>query len=83
MASEHSRTDASLVRTADPSAFSELYARHVDTVYRWFRRRIDWATLALDANRGLLSLAAQHPDARVDRDPAAYRAAEERLFPKG
>ena len=31
MASEHSRTDASLVRvsTTDPTAFSELYVRHV------------------------------------------------------
>jgi RNA polymerase sigma-70 factor (ECF subfamily) len=45
------RTDASLVRTAvtDPSAFSELYARHVDAVYRWFQRRIDWAASDLTA----------------------------------
>ena len=42
-----------------------------------------YETLALDANRGLLSLATQHPDARVVRDPAAYQAAEQRLFPKG
>jgi RNA polymerase sigma-70 factor, ECF subfamily len=26
-----------------PVRLSELYARHVDAVYRWFRRRIDWA----------------------------------------
>lgn len=45
------RTDASLVRSAatDPSAFGELYARHVDTVYRWFRRRLDWAASDLTA----------------------------------
>jgi len=45
------RTDASLVRAAatDPSAFGELYARHVDTVYRWFRRRLDWAASDLTA----------------------------------
>lgn len=42
-----------------------------------------YETLSLGANRGLLSLAAQHPDARVDRDPADYRAAEARLFPNG
>jgi len=51
VASEHSRTDASLVHdsAADPGAFSELYARHVDAVYRWFRRRIDWAASDLTA----------------------------------
>ena len=51
MASEHTRTDASLVRAADgdPSAFSELYERHVDAVYRWFRRLIDWAASDLTA----------------------------------
>ena len=44
------RTDASLVRLAatDPSAFGELYSRHVDTVYRWFRR-LDWAASDLTA----------------------------------
>jgi hypothetical protein len=31
----------------------------------------------------LLDLEAQHPEARVVRDTAAYRAAEERLFPHG
>ena len=48
---EHPRTDASLVRAAasDPAAFSELYARHVDAVYRWFRRRLDWAASDLTA----------------------------------
>ena len=35
------------------------------------------------ANEALLSLAAQHPTAVVNRDPAAYRAAEARLYPNG
>jgi hypothetical protein len=35
------------------------------------------------ANRALLSLTAQHPGARVDTDPAHFRAAQARLFPKG
>lgn len=42
-----------------------------------------YETLEAGANGDLLSLAAQHPGARVDRDPAHYRAAEARLFPKG
>jgi RNA polymerase sigma-70 factor (ECF subfamily) len=50
VASEN-RTDASLVRVSatDPAAFSELYSRHVDTVYHWFRHRIDWAASDLTA----------------------------------
>ena len=45
------RTDAALLRAAagDPSAFSELYARHVDAVYRWFHRRLGWAASDLTA----------------------------------
>ena len=42
-----------------------------------------YETLDLGANADLLSLTAQHPDARIDRDPAHFRAAEERLYPKG
>lgn len=51
MSSEHSRTDAALVRAAatDASAFAELYARHVGEVYRWFGRRLDWAASDLTA----------------------------------
>jgi hypothetical protein len=39
----------------------------------------------LDAggNEALVSLQAQHPDARVDASPDAYRAAQARLFPHG
>jgi hypothetical protein len=36
-----------------------------------------------EGNTGLLNLKDQHPPATVDRDPADYRAAEERLFPPG
>jgi len=42
-----------------------------------------YETLSLAANGDLLSLTAQHPNARVDRDPSHYQAAEARLFPKG
>jgi hypothetical protein len=38
---------------------------------------------ATQANEALLSLAAQHPSAIVDRDPAHYQAAEMRMFPHG
>jgi hypothetical protein len=38
---------------------------------------------ATDANLALLSLRAQHPDARVDDDPDHYSAASARLFPHG
>jgi hypothetical protein len=34
-------------------------------------------------SKALLDLEAQHPDARVVRDPAAYIAAEDRLYPHG
>ena len=51
LSDSHGRTDASLLRAAatDPSAFGELYARHVEAVYRWFRRRIDRAASDLTA----------------------------------
>jgi RNA polymerase sigma-70 factor (ECF subfamily) len=44
-------SDASLLRGAndDPAAFSELYVRHVEDVYRWLRRRLDWAASDLTA----------------------------------
>jgi hypothetical protein len=42
-----------------------------------------YETLDLGANRSLLSLTARHPGARIDRDPADYQAAQERLFPNG
>jgi RNA polymerase sigma-70 factor, ECF subfamily len=47
----HGRSDASLLCDAgdDPSAFSELYERHVGEIYRWLRRRLDWAASDLTA----------------------------------
>jgi hypothetical protein len=43
-----------------------------------------YETLPLDAStRTLLSVAAQHPDARVSTTPAAFAAAQARLFPHG
>ena len=67
----------------DPGSYRPVELRTRGTDGGTALRFRTYETLALDANRGLLSLAAQHPDARVDRDPAAYQAAEERLFPKG
>jgi RNA polymerase sigma-70 factor (ECF subfamily) len=45
------RSDAVLLRAAsvDPAAFSEVYARHVEAVYAWLRRRIEWAASDLTA----------------------------------
>ena len=44
-------TDAELIETAEsePSAFGELYRRHVSTVHGWFRRRLEWAAADLTA----------------------------------
>lgn len=39
-----------MLDATDPAAaFSELYSRHVETVYVWFRRRIEWAASDLTA----------------------------------
>src|SRR5215831_12770485 len=45
------RTDAELMDAAasDAGAFGELYRRHVSTVHRWFRRRLEWAASDLTA----------------------------------
>jgi RNA polymerase sigma-70 factor, ECF subfamily len=45
------RSDAMLLREAgrDPAAFSVLYARHVEAVHSWLRRRIEWAAADLTA----------------------------------
>ena len=42
-----------------------------------------YETLDSGANSDLLSLEAQHPSARIDRDPAHFNSAQERLFPHG
>lgn len=67
----------------DPGTYRPVELRTRGTDGGTALRFRTYETLSLDANRGLLSLAAQHPDARVDRDPADYRAAEARLFPNG
>lgn len=45
------RSDAVLLREAshDSAAFAELYGRHVEAVYGWLRRRIEWAASDLTA----------------------------------
>jgi RNA polymerase sigma factor (sigma-70 family) len=45
------RTDALLLKEAerDPSAFSELYSRHVAAVHGWLRSRLEWAASDLTA----------------------------------
>ena len=67
----------------DPESFApvELVTRGTDAENR-LRFRI-YEKLELAGNGDLLSLRAQHPTARVDRDRADYDAALKRLFPKG
>jgi hypothetical protein len=67
----------------DPGSYRPVELRTRGTDGGTALRFRTYETLELGANRGLLSLAAQHPDARVDRDPADYQAAEARLFPHG
>lgn len=67
----------------DPGSYRPVELRTRGTDGGTALRFRTYETLALDANRGLLSLAAQHPHARIDRDPADYQAAETRLFPHG
>jgi RNA polymerase sigma factor (sigma-70 family) len=45
------RTDAELIHAAEsePTAFGELYRRHVGAVHSWFRRRLAWAAADLTA----------------------------------
>jgi DNA-directed RNA polymerase specialized sigma24 family protein len=45
------KSDASLLcDDADPAAaFSELYSRHIGTIYAWFHRRLEWAASDLTA----------------------------------
>ncbi|MFZ0087908.1 MAG: sigma factor [Solirubrobacteraceae bacterium] len=54
-------SDADLLKRAprDPSAFSELYTRHVGEVHAWLSRRLAWAAGDLTAEtfaRPLLSI---------------------------
>jgi hypothetical protein len=67
----------------DPGSYDpvELRTRGTDGGTRLRFRTYE--KVELDGNGSLLSLSAQHPDARVDRKPSDYQAAEARLFPKG
>jgi hypothetical protein len=67
----------------DPSSYRPVELRTRGTDGGTALRFRTYETLSLGDNRGLLSLAAQHPDARVDRDPADYEAADARLHPHG
>jgi RNA polymerase sigma-70 factor (ECF subfamily) len=48
---QDNRSDAALLRQAseDPTAFTELYMRHVEAVHAWLHRRIEWAASDLAA----------------------------------
>ena len=67
----------------DPESYRPVELRTRGTGGGTALRFRTYETLELGANRKLLSLAAQHPGARIDRDPADYQAAQARLFPKG
>jgi hypothetical protein len=67
----------------DPGTYVPLELRTRGTGGGTTLRFRTYEKLELDGNGSLLSLRAQHPTARLDRDPADYRAAEARLFPRG
>ena len=65
--------------TYDPIRFRTTTDRGTQTI-----RFLVYETLPVNVRtRALLSLRAQHPGARVNRDPRAFRAASLRLFPHG
>jgi len=67
----------------DPGSYRPVELRTRGTDGGTALRFRTYETLSLGDNRDLLSLTAQHPDARVDRDPADYEAADARLHPHG
>ncbi|HUK93984.1 MAG TPA: hypothetical protein VLU96_02895 [Gaiellaceae bacterium] len=67
----------------DPGSYEPVELRTRGTDGGTALRFRTYERLDSGANRSLLSLAAQHPGARVDRDPSDYQPAEARLFPKG
>jgi hypothetical protein len=67
----------------DPGTYNPVELRTRGTDGGTSLRFRTYEKLELDGNRSMLSLAAQHPTARIDRSPADYQAAEGRLFPKG
>jgi hypothetical protein len=84
--------DAVVIRSADGHATYVVDAKTYDPI-EWRTHGTDggavlrfraYETLPSNAaNDRLLSIAAQHPGARVVRDPDAYTAAEKRLLPHG
>jgi hypothetical protein len=75
--------DAHTTYFVDPGTYRPVELRTRGTDGGTALRFRTYETLDPDAYGDLLSLAAQHPNARIDRDPAHYRAADARLFPKG
>jgi hypothetical protein len=65
----------------DPGSYRPVELRTRGTDGGTALRFRTFETLEPDAD--LLSLEAQHPGARIDRDPAHYNAADERLYPNG
>lgn len=80
---EIASADGQTTYFVDPDSYRPVELRTRGTDGGTALRFRTYETLDLGQNRSLLSVAAQHPDARVDRDPADYRAAEARLFPHG
>jgi hypothetical protein len=67
----------------DPGSYRPVELRTRGTDGGTALRFRTYETLSLGGNSDLLSLTAQHPNARVDRDPADYKAADARLYPHG
>jgi hypothetical protein len=67
----------------DPTSYAPVELRTKGNGGGTALRFRTYENLPLAGNSDLVSLAAQHPTARIDRDPADYQAAETRLFPHG
>lgn len=67
----------------DPGSYRPVELRTRGTDGGTALRFQTYETLTLDANAVCSASPRSIPNARVDRDPAAYQAAEERLFPNG
>jgi hypothetical protein len=68
----------------DPKSYNPIEFRTVGNGGSTSLRFVVYETLPLStANRALLDVRAQHPGASVNDDPAAFQAAQSRLFPHG
>ena len=67
----------------DPGTYAPVELRTTGTGGGTALRFRTYEKLELAGNGSLLSLAAQHATAKVDRNPGDYQAAEARLFPHG